>query len=177
MKPSSSVLLSGSSLFLALEGTSHSILRLKSILQQASPGQSYTHSLGFYQVSGERSSPPHSCASQGRSKPSSVDCIGKLSDGSWGLLASSSARLAHDLLLYSFESLIAASLCRSLPLSSSSPSPSALIFPFDHDTDSWILLIKFILPHSLPFCYFDKIPTDAEVSHFCLSKTSILIPT
>lgn len=51
MKPSLSILLSGSCLFLALEGTSHSILRLKSILQQPSSNTSnFSHSIGSSQV-------------------------------------------------------------------------------------------------------------------------------
>lgn len=40
-----------------------------------------------------------------------MDSVGKLADGSWGLLASSSSRLAHDLLIYTFDTLIAASYC------------------------------------------------------------------
>jgi hypothetical protein len=50
MKPSPAVLLTGPALFLALEGTSHSILRLKSIFQQAIPGNHFSNSLGFSQV-------------------------------------------------------------------------------------------------------------------------------
>lgn len=42
---------------------------------------------------------------QYRGDSRSATALGKLPDGSWGLLASSSARLAHDLLLYSFEEL------------------------------------------------------------------------
>ena len=51
MKPSPNVLHSGSCLFLALEGTSHSILRLKSILQQPPVNTSnFSHSIGSTQV-------------------------------------------------------------------------------------------------------------------------------
>jgi hypothetical protein len=44
MKPAYACLLGGPVLFLALEGASHSILRLKSILQQSSPGNAFSHS-------------------------------------------------------------------------------------------------------------------------------------
>ena len=44
MKPTNAALLGGPVLFLALEGASHSILRLKSILQQSSSGSVYSHS-------------------------------------------------------------------------------------------------------------------------------------
>lgn len=44
MKPSNTVLLGGPVLFLALEGASHSILRLKSILQQSVSTGAYSHS-------------------------------------------------------------------------------------------------------------------------------------
>ena len=43
-----------------------------------------------------------------------ASALGKLPDGSWGLLASCSSRLAHNLLLYSFDQLYA-STCSIMP--------------------------------------------------------------
>mmetsp|Transcript_21765 Transcript_21765/g.36650 ORF Transcript_21765/g.36650 Transcript_21765/m.36650 type:complete len:1529 (+) Transcript_21765:1810-6396(+) len=126
MKPSLPVLMAGPVLFLALEGNSHVILRLKSILQQplaaGGSGMQALH-MNVYNPRGLEDAK----AAAGFGSSSS---LGQLGNDEWGLLASSSSRLARDLLLYCFNAQSSQLVSSSVAIAVAPPhkpptSPSA----------------------------------------------------
>jgi hypothetical protein len=122
MKPTLNMLLKGPVLIMALEGSSHSILRLKQVLQQPSSDLNAISSSHLNTLTSSKVA-------------SSSTALGKVADGTWGVLSSSSTRLARDLLLYCFDSLICSSYeiiqsnSPSEDIRSSSTTTSTTIIP------------------------------------------------